>query len=122
MIDPFDCNLIPLRAAALRCPPGRTGKPRHVSTLHRWALRGVRGVRLATVCIGGVRYTTPEALREFFSAISAQKPSAPQGHAPNQDDPAERERRAAVARARAAVHGLRPSTPRGKEGGTYDPQ
>ena len=27
----------------------------HVGTLHRWALKGVKGNRLSTVIIGGVR-------------------------------------------------------------------
>jgi Protein of unknown function (DUF1580) len=46
------------------------GRP-HISTLHRWRLRGVRGVRLETVLIGGRRFTSREALQRFVAAVSA---------------------------------------------------
>lgn len=45
------------------------GRP-HISTLHRWRLRGVRGVRLQTCLVGGRRYTTSEWLAEFIKASS----------------------------------------------------
>jgi len=44
------------------------GKP-HISTMHRWRLRGVRGVKLRTQLIGGRRYTKPQWLDEFFEAL-----------------------------------------------------
>ncbi len=50
-------------AAAL---PGRP----HLSTLHRWRLRGVRGIRLETCLIGGRRFTTDQWLRDFIEATS----------------------------------------------------
>jgi hypothetical protein len=37
-----------------------------VSTIHRWRLRGCRGVKLESTHIGGVRYTSDEALQRFF--------------------------------------------------------
>ncbi len=43
----------------------------HVATLHRWATRGTRGVRLATWLRGGVRVTTPAAVEEFLRGLSA---------------------------------------------------
>ncbi len=46
------------------------GRP-HLSTLHRWRLRGVRGVRLRTCLIGGRRFTTSGWLDEFIAATSA---------------------------------------------------
>ena len=104
MIDPFDSALIPLRKAASLCPPGRNGRARHVSTLYRWALRGVRNVRLQTICVGGVRYTTPEALRAFCAEISRGESQTLK----NSDDAVERERRVQIARAKTAAHGLRP--------------
>ena len=58
------------------------GRP-HLSTLHRWRLRGVRGVRLRTCLVGGRRFTTPRWLREFCAASTAAgdeliaPPSAP---------------------------------------------
>lgn len=38
------------------------------STLHRWRLRGCRGVKLQTLLLGGQRTTSVEALQRFFSA------------------------------------------------------
>ncbi len=45
------------------------GRP-HVSTLHRWRLRGVRGARLRTCLVGGRRFTTRDWLEEFIEATS----------------------------------------------------
>jgi hypothetical protein len=57
-----------LRQAAELLP----GKPNR-STMHRWAHHGVRGVRLATILIGGRRYTTREAIEQFVAALSKQE-------------------------------------------------
>jgi hypothetical protein len=43
----------------------------HTCTVHRWRLRGVRGVRLETIVIGGRRVTSHEALTRFAAACSA---------------------------------------------------
>jgi hypothetical protein len=45
------------------------GSP-HTSTLIRWALRGLRGVRLETVLIGGRRYTSVEAIERFLARLN----------------------------------------------------
>lgn len=47
------------------------GRP-HASTLVRWASRGVAGVRLETVKIGGRRYTSAEAIDRFISRTSGR--------------------------------------------------
>lgn len=39
----------------------------NVSTVWRWAQRGVKGVRLETFCVGGRRYTTREAWDRFVA-------------------------------------------------------
>ena len=36
------------------------------ATIERWIRRGVRNVKLATVMVGGRRYTTENAIREFL--------------------------------------------------------
>lgn len=75
MMDIDSEELLTLRAAATRLPYGRAGKSVHVATLHRWASHnGVRGVRLETVRIGGVRYTSAEALQRFIERCSADNP------------------------------------------------
>jgi hypothetical protein len=50
------------------------GRP-NLSTLHRWRLRGIRGLRLETTLIGGRRFVAREALRDFVTRLSS--PSAP---------------------------------------------
>ena len=54
-------------SAAARILPGRP----HVSTLHRWRLRGVQGVKLETIRIGGRRFTSLEALEQFSARVTA---------------------------------------------------
>ncbi|MDA1230307.1 MAG: DUF1580 domain-containing protein [Planctomycetota bacterium] len=39
-----------------------------LATLHRWRMTGVRGVRLETILIGGLRYTSREAIGRFIVA------------------------------------------------------
>src|SRR5687767_3852118 len=55
-----------------RSVPNRSGK-RGIcaSTIWRWSLRGIRGVRLETVVIGGIRMSTDAALSRFFVATTA---------------------------------------------------
>ena len=43
----------------------------HVSTLWRWNQKGVRGIKLETILIGGIRYTSEEALQRFFDRTTA---------------------------------------------------
>jgi hypothetical protein len=44
-----------------------------LATLHRWRLKGVRGVRLETILIGGLRYTSREAISRFIAAQNADE-------------------------------------------------
>jgi regulator of protease activity HflC (stomatin/prohibitin superfamily) len=60
-------SLLTLRQAA-KSLPGKL----HVATLHRWRLRGVRGVKLESILVGGIRYTSEEALQRFADALTAQ--------------------------------------------------
>ncbi len=50
--------------------PKRGGKKVHSSTVYRWATKGVRGRILESVMVGGIRYTTIEAVRRFLTANS----------------------------------------------------
>ena len=79
MIDPFSEHTFPLAEAARRLPRLRSNRPVSVSTLWRWAFRGLRGVRLETTLVGGVRVTSAEALRQFFAALNC----APKSHEPS---------------------------------------
>lgn len=59
-------DLLPFRKAASILP----GRP-DISTLHRWRTKGVRGIRLATVRIGGRRYVSRDALVKFSEQITS---------------------------------------------------
>lgn len=63
-------DLIPLSVAAALLGRRRGGRKTHAATLHRWARRGLRGVRLETVRVGGVVCTTVASLQNFFAALS----------------------------------------------------
>ena len=48
-----------------------TGHRPNRSTCHRWRTRGCRGCRLSTSLIGGIRFTSIEALERFFAGATA---------------------------------------------------
>ena len=70
MIDMHYEDLIPVREvpAALPLQPG--GRRIHLATVYRWMSRGVRGVRLEWIRIGGHTFTSREALVRFVEATS----------------------------------------------------
>ncbi len=59
-------SLITLSAAAKSVP----NRP-STSTIWRWHARGVKGVRLETVVVGGTRYTTLEAMQRFADRLTS---------------------------------------------------
>lgn len=69
----MDCQkYITLSQAAALLP----GRP-HLSTLHRWRLGGIRGVRLQTALVGGRRFTTRQWLDEFIAKTTAAADGEP---------------------------------------------
>lgn len=60
-------ELVPLKEAS-RLLPKRNGKRTHYSTLFRWATKGAKGRKLESIMIGGVRYTSKEALGRFSTS------------------------------------------------------
>lgn len=66
MVDAFVDSLLSIPEAAHQSP----GRP-HIATVWRWINRGVRGVKLETVMIGGRRFTSREALERFFASTTA---------------------------------------------------
>lgn len=65
MLDLASEDLFPLTDTA-----NIPGRP-HPTTVGRWATRGVRGIRLETVRIGGRLYTSAEAVQRFVAALTA---------------------------------------------------
>jgi hypothetical protein len=87
----------------------RNGRPLHLSTLHRWSLRGIRGVRLESIVVCGTKCTSVEALQRFFTrlagddgaAAAADSPTVPSAPASPSASPATtaaRQRRVAAAK------------------------
>ena len=65
-------QLIPLQQLPSALPRNpTTGRKVHMATIWRWVQRGCRGVRLETVLVGGVRYTSEEALQRFVERTTA---------------------------------------------------
>jgi hypothetical protein len=71
-MTPIDTDLI-LLTEANRLFPGRGGKHVHKNTVIRWALSGVRGVKLRTTRVGGRRFTCQQWASEFLAALNGEK-------------------------------------------------
>lgn len=97
MIDTGVENLIPLRDVPRCLPPRPNGKRLHISAVYRWTLRGVRGVRLETVKIGGTTYTSREAIQRFSERLAGPESS------PQLVNPVSRGRQRRIEQANAAV-------------------
>jgi hypothetical protein len=63
-------------------PKRHGGRPIHISTVYRWEQRGLRGVRLESMQLGGTRCTSEEALIRFFARISGRSHPQPSSVAP----------------------------------------
>jgi len=73
MIELSSETLIPIREAPRHLPKRPNGKRIHISACYRWISRGVRGVRLDSIKIGGSTYTSMEALQRFAERLGARK-------------------------------------------------
>src|SRR5262249_25638885 len=51
-------------------PPGRSGRPTHISTVVRWISKGVQGVKLEAIRLGGRWVTSREALQRFAERLT----------------------------------------------------
>ena len=72
VINVLQEELLTFAQAARHARP-RGSKPAAPSSLWRWHKKGISGVRLETIYIGGTRYTSVEALQRFFDAVTAAK-------------------------------------------------
>lgn len=73
MIDLKTESVFSLTEAAKKnlLPTRRAGKRPNVATFYRWAQRGVRGVILETIQVGGTKCTSAEAIQRFCERLSA---------------------------------------------------
>jgi hypothetical protein len=65
MIDLMKENIMSLAEATKHVPPSRGGRKTHLSTILRWVVKGVKGVRLEAVRLGGRWVTSEQALQRF---------------------------------------------------------
>lgn len=79
MIDVASERLFPLSEAPGHVPAKSRGRRVGLSTVYRWASGGIRGVTLETVPVGGVRYTSEEALVRFYARLAGDAAPAGQG-------------------------------------------
>ncbi len=80
MIDLAAETLIPLRDVPRHLPTRSNGKRIHISACYRWMSRGVKGVVLESLRIGGSTYTSREALQRFAERLGAASNIASTGH------------------------------------------
>lgn len=74
MIDPFKEAMLSFGQAARQVP----GRPVSTQTIHRWHDKGIAGVKLEAIVIGGRLHSSKEALTRFFAAVTQAKQAAQQ--------------------------------------------
>src|SRR4051794_33944068 len=70
-------TVLSYREAVLGVLPSTEGRTIHVGTLHRWRMRGLDGVKLESLKIGGRWYTSLQALERFFNRLSGRAQAQP---------------------------------------------
>lgn len=76
------------------------GNP-HVATLWRWVAKGVSGIKLSVVRVGGRTMVTPDAIETFLAALNAaDEPQSPE------ITPSQRRRQSEAARKALAEIGI----------------
>ncbi len=106
MIDTTAEKPIPIDEIPAEHIPGRGGRPVHQVTLSMWYRRGVRGILLETIMIGGRRCTSIEALNRFYQAVSQARSTHPSHRPPADAAPSPRtgrDKSKAVSRAMAEL-------------------
>jgi len=92
VIDLKSEELLTLKQVCEILPRRRRGRKPSFSTVWRWALHGIKGVRLETLKCGGTLCTSKEALQRFFTALSESDGSARPEQQPFYRTPAQRQR------------------------------
>lgn len=77
MIELSEEAAVPVGELPKHIPTARGGRRVNVSTVIRWCLKGVRGVRLESVVVGGRRYTDRAAIARFIAATTAARQPPP---------------------------------------------
>jgi|SRR6266404_695651 len=77
MIDVNAEELISLSEALRILPPGRCNKRPHLSTILRWILTGVDGVRLEACRLGGRWLTSRQEIQRFVERLTPDLADCP---------------------------------------------
>lgn len=86
MIDIASETVVTLTQATGHVPARGKRKKPAVSTLHRWALRGVKGIRLETLMVGATRCTSIEAIQRFCERVTEAVDGPTLSASPRSDD------------------------------------
>ena len=70
MIDIARERLIAIHEVPAWLPRRQNGRKVHISAVYRWVSRGIRGIKLDAVRIGGTTYSSTEALQRFADAVT----------------------------------------------------
>jgi Protein of unknown function (DUF1580) len=73
MIDISSENILTFKQAADWIPRRRAGCKVSSSTFWRWSNIGIAGEKLETICLGGARCTSKQAIQRFFDAVTAAR-------------------------------------------------
>lgn len=83
MIDITQEELIRLEDVRNYVPSCRKGKRLSKTVPFRWAAKGVRGVVLETLKIGGARYTSIDAIQRFAASLHSPQLAGPPSSNPS---------------------------------------
>lgn len=79
-------GVVQFKVVRIRVENGKTFRPLHqsegrwhIGDPYRWAQIGVEGIRLPTVRLGGMRYTSEEAIAWWTAALSSVRPADTHG-------------------------------------------
>ena len=75
-IDIAHEHLVTFSELARSLPRRRGDRPVHVATIHRWRSRGLKGIRLEAIRIGGAWHSSREAFGRFADRLTAQVEAA----------------------------------------------
>ena len=106
MIDLAKEELITLKDICQILPRRRRGRKPSFSTVWRWALYGLGGVRLETLKCGGTLVTSREAVQRFFEQLSALDSCSQPDQQRARRTPAQRQRAVERAERELAKRGI----------------
>jgi len=81
MIDLFSENVYSLKEASKVIPGIRGGKKPHIASLYRWCKKGVNGVKLESIQVGGTLCTSLQAIQRFCNKLSEPEQAEIKGQA-----------------------------------------